>query len=134
MQPWLAAVVAFCLLAVTVALVPTLLALRRSAERAERVLAALETELPPLLGEVQGLVRELRDLGRESRAEVQRIADLTERTQHAVDGVGRLLGAVAGLTRAGQLVGLAAGLKAGLDVFLHRFRKQEGDHHEQREA
>jgi hypothetical protein len=40
------------------------------------------------------------------------------------------MSAIAGLTRAGQLVGVAASIKTGLDVFLHRLRKQQGENHE----
>ena len=136
MHLWAQGVVVICLVAVTVVLVPTVLAVRRSAERADRVLAFLEGELRPLLGEMRELVQELRGLGGEAREELQRVGDLTDRAQNTVEGVGRVLGAVAGLTRAGQLVGVAAGLKAGLDMFLRRLRrhardgKQEGDHHE----
>jgi hypothetical protein len=36
---------------------------------------------------------------------------------------------LSGLTRAGQIVGVAAGLKKGIDVFVQRLRNQ-GDHHE----
>jgi len=127
MQPWLQGVVLLCLIAVTVALIPAILALRRSAERAERVLAILEGELRPLVGEVRGLVHELRDLSTEARGEMQRIGGLTDRAQDAVEGVSRVLAAVTGLTRAGQLVGVAAGLKTGLEVFLSRLRRHERD-------
>ena len=126
MQLWVQVVAVLCLVELTVAAVPDILALRRSAERAERLLATVEGELPPLLDAVQGLARELRGLTEEARGEVHRLALLTERAQDTVAGVGRVLGAVAGLTRAGQLVGVAAGLKAGLDVFLHRLRRQDG--------
>jgi hypothetical protein len=34
---------------------------------------------------------------------------------------------LAGLARAGQIVGLAAGLRRGVDVFVQRLRR-EGDH------
>ncbi|HXG02209.1 MAG TPA: DUF948 domain-containing protein [Candidatus Binatia bacterium] len=138
MQLWVQVLAVLCLVALTVAAVPAILALRRSAERAERVLATMESELRPLLGEVQGLVHELRGLTEEARGEVQRVALLTDRAHDTVASVGRLFAAVAGLTRAGQLVGVAAGLKAGLDVFLHRLRRQDGasqgEDDEQRQA
>jgi len=127
MQPWVLVVLTACAVAVTVVLVPTILALRRSAERTDRVLGILEGELGPLVSEVRGLLGELRGLGEEARAEMQRIGGLTVRAQDAVEGVSRVLAAVVGLTRAGQLVGVAAGLKTGLDVFLHRLRRHEGD-------
>lgn len=133
MQPWVQGLVLLCLVVITVALVPAIIALRRSVERADRVLAILEGDLRPLVGEVRGLVHELRGLSEEARGEMQRIGGLTDRAQDAVEGVSRVLAAVTGLTRAGQLVGVAAGIKTGLEVFLHRLRrnhadgKQEGD-------
>jgi hypothetical protein len=130
MHPWAQLVIVVCVVAVSVALVGALLALRRVGERAERVLALAEQELPPVVSEVGGLVRDLRGLSREARSEVERVSELTERAQDLSDGVGRVLAAVAGLTRAGQLVGVVAGVKAGLDVFLHRLRKHQGDNNE----
>jgi uncharacterized protein YoxC len=130
MHLWAQALLILCVLVVTIALVPALLAVRRAAERSERVLALVEQELAPLAGEVRGLVEDVRALSQEARGEVVRFAELAERTRDVSDGVSRVLAAVAGLTRAGQLVGVAAGIKTGLDVFLHRLRKREGDDHE----
>jgi uncharacterized protein YoxC len=127
MQPWVQGLVLLCLVVITVALVPAIIALRRSVERADRVLAILEGDLRPLVGEVRGLVHELRGLSEEARGEMQRIGGLTDRAQDAVEGVSRVLAAVTGLTRAGQLVGVAAGIKTGLEVFLHRLRRNHAD-------
>ena len=123
MLPWLQILLALCVVAITIALVPTLLALRRTSERAERVLALAEQELRPL-------VDELRELSRQARGEMVRVGALTERVEDVAEGLGRVLSAVSGLTRAGQLVGVAAGLKTGLDVFLHRLRRNQGENHE----
>jgi hypothetical protein len=112
--------------AVTVVLVPALLAVRRASERAERLLALAEQELRPLAAELHGLVGDVRTLSHEARGEMARVGALTERLEDVSGNLGRVLAAVAGLTRAGQLVGVAAGLKTGLDVFLHRLRKQQG--------
>lgn len=132
MHLWAQAVLVLCALVVTVALVPALIALRRAAERLERILAHVEEELPPLTDEVRGLVEDVRGITREARGEMVRIIGFAERAREVTDGVGRVLSAVAGLTRAGQFVGVAAGIKTGLDVFLHRLRKRQGDDHEQR--
>jgi uncharacterized protein YoxC len=130
MHLWAQAVLVLCVLVVTVALVPALLALRRAAERSERVLALVEQELTPLAEEVRGLVDDVRGLSQEARGEIARIIGLAERARDMSDGLSRVLAAVAGLTRAGQFVGVAAGIKTGLDVFLHRLRKPQGDDHE----
>jgi uncharacterized protein YoxC len=130
MHLWAQALLILCVLVVTIALVPVLLAVRRVAERTERVLALVEQELPPMAGEVRGLVEDMRALSQEARGEVVRFAELAERARDVSAGVSRVLAAVTGLTRAGQLVGVAAGIKTGLDVFLHRLRKTQGEDHE----
>ncbi len=129
MHTWAEAVIVLCVVAVTLVLVPALLAIRRTAERGERVLAVAERELPPLTEHLQSLLDEFRSLSHDTRVELERVAMLTDRAEAVASGVGRVLTAVSGLTRAGQLVGVAAGLKTGLDVFLHRLRKREGDNH-----
>ncbi|MGH7311068.1 MAG: hypothetical protein ACREK6_20505 [Candidatus Rokuibacteriota bacterium] len=126
MHPWAQAVLVVCVVAVTVVLVPALVAMRRASERADRLLAMAEQELRPLAADVHGLVEEVRALSHEARGEVARVGALTERLEDLSGNLGRVLAAVAGFTRAGQLVGVAAGLKTGLDVFLHRLRKQQG--------
>jgi len=129
MQPWAQAVIVLCVVAITIALVPALLALRRVTERGERVLAVLERDLVPLTERFKELVDEFRLLSRDAHTELARVAMLADRAEDVASGVGRVLNGLAGLTRAGQLMGVAAGIKTGLDVFLHRFRKQEGDNH-----
>lgn len=127
MQPWAQVVLILCAVALTVALVLAVLALRRTLRRTTAVLEIIEQELRPLVGQVHGLTDELRELTRESRREVMRIGDVTERVQTVADGLGRVVVGLAGLTKAGQIVGLAAGLRRGVDVFVQRLRR-EGDH------
>lgn len=123
MTPWTQAVLVLCAVAVTAALVPALLALRRAAHRAAAVLGIVEQELRPLVGQAHGLTEELRDLVREARLEVKRLGDVTEQLNRVAEGLGRIVGALGGLTRLGQVVGLAAGLRKGVNIFLHRLRK-----------
>lgn len=130
MQPWAQAALVACVVVVTVALVPMLVAFRRAAERADRVLAIGEQELRPLVARLQALIEDLRLMSGEVRGEVGRLGALAEQAQGLSDGLGRVMTAIGGLTRAGQLVGMAAGLKTGLDVFLQRMRKQQGENHE----
>lgn len=130
MQLWTEIVLVVCVVAITVAVIPTLLAVRRASERAERVLAVAEQELRPLIGEVHNLLKDVRMTSEEVRDDVARVGALVERAHSLSEGLGRVLTAVAGLTRAGQLVGVAAGIKTGLDVFLHRLRRQQGDNNE----
>jgi len=128
MQPWAQAVLIACAVALTAALVTAMLALRRALRRTDAVLTIVEQELRPLIGQAHGLSDELRDLTRETRREVVRIGEVTEHVENAAEGVGRLVTGLGGLARAGQVVGLAAGLRRGVDVFVNRLRRDQGDH------
>jgi uncharacterized protein YoxC len=127
MQPWAQAVLIACAVVLTAALVAAILALRRALRRADAVLAIVEQELRPLIGQVHGLTDELRDLTRETRRDVVRIGEVTEHVETAAEGMSRIVVALGGLARAGQLVGLAAGLRRGVDVFVSRLRRDGGD-------
>jgi uncharacterized protein YoxC len=127
MQPWAQIVLVVCAVAVTGALVAAILALRQTLRRTGAVLEIVEQELRPLIGQVNGLTEEMRDLTRESRREVERVGEVTEQVQTVADGLGRVVMGLAGLTRAGQVIGLAAGLRRGVDVFVKRLRRGQGD-------
>jgi hypothetical protein len=127
MQPWAQAVLVVCAVALTAALVTAVLALRRALRRTDAVLTIVEQELRPLIGQAHGLTDELRDLTRETRREVVRIGEVTEHVERAAEGVGRIVSALGGLARAGQVIGLAAGLRRGVDVFVSRLRRNQGD-------
>ena len=130
MSSWIQLILLGSIVAVAVALVLTLLSLRRAARRAEGVLAIVEQELRPLIGQAHGLIDDARSLTRETTREVEEVRRVTERVEVVAGGVARVVTALSGLTRAGQLFGMASGIKRGVDVFVQRFRKAQGDHHE----
>lgn len=130
MHPWAQILLVTCVVAVTVALVPTIVALGRAARHAASVLLIVEQELRPLISQTHALADEVRALTREAKDEVERVGEVTERVNTVAEGLGRVVSALGGLTRAGQIVGLASGLRKGVDVFVQRFRKEQGDHHE----
>ncbi|HXH84174.1 MAG TPA: hypothetical protein VNN07_14805 [Candidatus Tectomicrobia bacterium] len=129
MHAWAEGVLVACVVAVTAALVPAILAVRRTMRRLEAVLGIVEQELRPVIGQLHGLTEDVRALTREARDEVAEVRAVTERLTVVADGVGRLVGGLAGLTRVGQVLGLAAGLRRGVDVFVGRLRREQGDHH-----
>ncbi|HWM79416.1 MAG TPA: hypothetical protein VNS56_17680 [Methylomirabilota bacterium] len=126
---WVQLLLALAAFALLLALVAAVWALRRMAQRAEAVLMIIEQELRPLIGQALALTEDVRTLTREASRELERVGAVTDRVDDIATGLGRFVGMLSGLTRAGQIVGVAAGLKKGLDVFVHRFRHQ-GDHHE----
>ena len=124
MHPWLATTLAVCAVAVTLAAVWVLVAVRRAVERVDGVLGILEQELRPLVGQVHALSDDLRGVLKEATQELQRVEMITDQVQTITERVSSLLGALGGFTRAGQLVGLAVSVKKGLNVFIHRMRKE----------
>jgi uncharacterized protein YoxC len=129
MLPWVQIVLIVCAAALTAALVAAILAARATLRHAASVLEIVEQELRPLVGQIHGLTDDVRDLTRETRREVERIGEVTEHVQTAADGVGRIVVALAGLTRAGQAIGLVAGIRRGVDVFVDRLRGNQGGNH-----
>ena len=127
---WVQMLLSLAAFALLVALVAAVWALRGVAHRAEAVLAIVEQELRPLIGQGLALTEDVRGLTREAGRELERVGAVTDRVEVVAAGLGRIVMTVGSLTRAGQIVGVATGLKKGIDVFVHRLRHQ-GDHHEQ---
>lgn len=117
-------------LALLVALCAAVLVLRRVAQRAEGVLTIVEQELRPLVGQAHALTEDVRALTRQASHELERVGAVTDRVGKVADGLGRFLSVLSGVTRAGQLVGLAAGVKKGVEVFVRRLHRDQGDNHE----
>ncbi len=128
MHAWTEIVLVVSAVAVAAAVVGALLAVRRAVRRADAVLEVVEQELRPLIGQAHGLADDVRRLLRETTSEVERVREVTERVNDVAEGVGRVVTALAGLTRAGQLIAMAAGLKKGFGVFVQRLGRNQGDH------
>jgi uncharacterized protein YoxC len=122
MKPVAAAIIVLCVVVVSAVLVWTLVALRKTALRAESVLSVVEREIRPLLGQLESLIAELRDLSQGAREELSKIRVVVRRAEDVSITVSKLVIAVGGLTRVGQYVSLAAGVKKGLDVFVRRLK------------
>jgi hypothetical protein len=127
---WVQMLLSLAAFALLVALVAAVWALRGVARRAEAVLTIVEQEMRPLIGQGLALTEDVRGLTREAGRELERVGAVTDRVEVVAAGLGRIVTTLGTLTRAGQIVGVAAGLKRGIDVFVHRLRHQ-GDHHEQ---
>jgi uncharacterized protein YoxC len=126
---WVQLVLSLASLALLLALVAAVWALRGVAQRAEAVLAIVEQELRPVIGQAVALTEDVRSLTRDASRELERVGAVTDRVDDIAGALGRIVGTLSGLTRAGQIVGVAAGVKKGIDVFVQRLRHQ-GDHHE----
>ncbi len=122
MTPLAVGVILVCLVALTAVLISTLWAFKKTAERAESVLAIVEREIRPLVSELESLTTELQKLTHRANDNLERIGAVVERVEDISLTVARVVGAVGGLTRIGQYAGVAAGVKRGVEVFLTRLR------------
>jgi uncharacterized protein YoxC len=129
MHSWTQPVLLACAVVLTAAVVALLLALKRTAQRADAVLRIVEEELRPVIGQAHALTDEVRMLTREAHLEIKRVGEVTERVNNVAEGVERMVSALAGLTRAGQVIGMLAAVKKGVDVFVQRMSKHQGERH-----
>jgi ABC-type transporter Mla subunit MlaD len=124
MSIWMQLLVTLCVVAATAVLIPAAISMRRSLQRAETVLLLLEAEIGPLAAQLRGLTEDLRTLVRQANRELERVGDVAERVGALSDKAARLVSAVSGFTRVGQVLGAATGIKKGVSVFLHRIRSK----------
>jgi uncharacterized protein YoxC len=124
MTPLAQAVIIACIVLLTLALCSTLLALRKTALRAESVLHVLEGEIRPMATQIESLAAELRTLSHRANEEIERVSLVVRRVEEATTKMARLVVALGGLGRVGQAAGIAAGVKRGLDVFFKRIKEK----------
>jgi uncharacterized protein YoxC len=122
MTPLAVGIILACVVALTIVLISTLLSVKKTAARAESVLAQVEREVRPMASELESLTGELQKLSRNANDNLQRIGGIVDRVEDISVQAARIAGAVAGLTRIGQYAGMAAGVKRGVEVFLHRLK------------
>ena len=122
MSPLAVGVILACMVALTAVLISTLLALRKTAQRAESVLALVEREIRPMATELEHLTAELQKLSHKANDSLDRIGRVVDRVEDVSLSAARVAAAVGGLTRVGQYAGLAVGLKRGVEVFLDRIK------------
>jgi uncharacterized protein YoxC len=124
MTPLAVGVILACVVALTIVLISTLLSIKKTALRAEGVLAQVEREIRPMASELENLTGELQKLSRNANDNLQRIGGIVDRVEDISVQAARVIGAVGGLTRIGQYAGMAAGVKRGVEVFLHRLKER----------
>lgn len=112
-----------CAVALTIALVAAVIALRRTLQQLEQVLAVLETKLGPTLEDVRGLTQEAQAVSREARSGLARVSAMIEHVNQVAGSVAAFVVGLRGLTQIGQLVGVAMGVKKGVDTFVQRLRR-----------
>ena len=111
-------------------LVPVLIQVRKTIAESEQLLAKMNNDLPPLVGELRAMSQNMNDLTEQARMGVDHAAVLL----HAVGEVGESVQHVHDVVRGSggsmltNVVSVVAGLKAATQVMKERFRG-EGGHH-----
>jgi uncharacterized protein YoxC len=126
MGPLAVAVLVLCAVAVTVALVMALVSLRRVLMRVEGVLHLVEREIRPMAAQLGALTEEVRVLSHQVTVELDRLGVVIRRVDDITTGIARVVALVSGLSRVGQVAGLAGGLRRGLGVFVSRLKSRAG--------
>jgi len=111
-------------------LVPLLIQVRKTVAESEQLVAKLNHDLPPLIGELRAMSQNLNDLTEQARGGVEHAAMLL----HAVGEVGESVQHVHDVVRGSSgsmltnVASVFAGFKAATQVMKERFRG-EGGHH-----
>ena len=111
-------------------LVPVLIQVRKTVAESEQLLAKMNNDLPPLIGELRAMSHNVNDLTEQARIGVEHAAvllhavgEVGESVQHVHDVVKGSSGSM--LTNVASVV---AGFKAATQVMKNGFRS-EGGHH-----
>jgi uncharacterized protein YoxC len=111
-------------------LVPVMIQVRKTVVESEQLLAKMNHDLPPLIGEIRAASHNMNELTKQARGGVEHAATLL----HAVGEVGESVQQVHDVVRgtSGSMLtnvaSVVAGLKAATHVMKERFQK-EGGHH-----
>jgi uncharacterized protein YoxC len=103
--------------------VPALLQIRRTAQTAEQTLATVDRELRPLAAELQGLLQDHRNLAQRATHDLRELEGLALMAQEVLGRVIKLTGLLGGVGTVGRVLGVAQGLRKGVDVFISRLSK-----------
>ena len=111
-------------------LVPVLIQVRKTVAESEQLLAKMNNDLPPLIGELRTVSHNVNDLTEQARMGVEHAAVLL----HAVGEVGESVQHVHDVVKGSSgsmltnMASVVAGFKAATKVMKARFR-EEGGHH-----
>lgn len=111
-------------------IVPVLIQVRKTVAESEQLLAKMNNDLPPLIGELRAMSHNVNDLTEQARTGVEHAAVLL----HAVGEVGESVQHVHEVVKGSSgsmltnVASVVAGVKAATKVVKERFR-EEGGHH-----
>ena len=111
-------------------LVPVMIQVRKTVAESEQLLAKMNYDLPPLIGELRAISHTMNDLTEHARGGVEHAATLL----HAVGEVGESVQHVHNVVKGSggsmltNVASVVAGFKAATQVMKERFREGGGHH------
>ncbi|MGH7264702.1 MAG: DUF948 domain-containing protein [Candidatus Rokuibacteriota bacterium] len=99
---------------------PALLQIRRTARAAELTLTAVEREVRPLASQLHALLQEHRELAQRASRNLRELEGVAIMGQEVLARAIRLTGILGGAGTVGRVLGVAQGLRRGVDVFIQR--------------
>ena len=111
-------------------IVPVLIQVRKTVAESEQLLAKMNNELPPLIGELRAMSHNVNNLTEQARNGVEHAAVLL----HAVGEVGESVQHVHEVVKGSSgsmltnVASVVAGVKAATKVVKERFREEGGNH------
>jgi uncharacterized protein YoxC len=121
-----ALIASLAFLGLVIAAIPAVLQLRRTAQTAEQTLATVDRELRPLTAQLQGLLQDHRELAQRATRDLREVEGLALMAQEILVRLIKLTGLLGGAGTVGRVLGLAQGLRKGVDVFISRLIKSKG--------
>ena len=111
-------------------LVPVMIQIRKTVGESEQLLAKMNADLPPLIGEIRAISHNMNEATKQARGGVEHAAALLHAVGEVGESVQHMHNVVKGssgsmLTNVASVV---AGFKAATQVMKDRFR-EEGGHH-----
>jgi uncharacterized protein YoxC len=122
MAPLGQALIVACVVVLTGVIVSTLLALRKTALRAESVMHVVERQIAPMADQIESLTTELRTLSRRANQELDHVSIAVRQVEDVSGKLARVAMGLSGFSRAGQVFSMAMAVKRGLDVFVDRLK------------
>jgi len=109
-------------------LIPMVIQVRKTVAESEQLLAKMNNDLPPLIGELRAVSQRVNDMTEQARTGVEHAAVLL----HAVGEVGESVQHVHGIVKGSSgsmltnVASVVAGVKAATHVMKERFREEGG--------
>jgi uncharacterized protein YoxC len=110
--------------ALVAAAIPALLQMRKTARMAEQTLGAVEREIRPLVAQLHALLQDHRDLAQRATRDLREIEGTVLLVQELLLRAVKLSGILSGVGTVGRALGLAQGLRKGVDVFIQTLGKR----------